>query len=112
MSNNHEQFSLAVTKGIEQGAAAVGGTLGIYSFMIEHKEEVIMWCALVSVLIAFMGYVTNSLLTWYFKKQHLELARMQQRRADDNTPQYDPENGTGEMPSGLPDKPRSKNPPT
>ena len=103
MSNHSEQITLGITKGIEQGAAGVGATLGIYSFMIEHRETIIIFCTLGSFFIALLGYITSTALNWYYKEKHLELARLQQRRANDT-----PDHEDSIYPSGLPEKPNRK----
>ena len=82
-SQKIEHLSQAVSKGMEQGGAVVGGSIALHQILIEHKDIILIYVAIASLFIAFIGYITNSIMTFYFKYQHLQLAKRQQRRNKD-----------------------------
>lgn len=83
MPGQPEQIILLGTKTMEQGGAAVGTSLGIYQLIVEHKDLILTLCTMGSFTIAIIGYITSSILNWYFKNKHYNLALNQQRRKKD-----------------------------
>lgn len=48
----------------------ISSASGVYFGMTANELA-----AFASVIIAFLAFVTNAVITWYFKAQHLKLAR-------------------------------------
>ena len=89
LSDNGLEITQAIAKTAEQGGAAIGTSLGIYQILIEHQELITILCMVVSVIIAFLGYITSSAINFYFKRKHLKLAENQTRRVDDSLNKYE-----------------------
>jgi len=83
MNNSTEQLTLTASKALEQGGAVVGGGLGIYQLVVEHQELIITMCALGGFFVSILGYLTASILNWYFNYQHLKIAQREASRRTD-----------------------------
>ena len=64
----------AVSKNITLAASASGVYFGL------SANEL---AAFASVIIAFLAFITNALITWHFKSQHLALARERAEMQDE-----------------------------
>ena len=73
----HEANTLeTMTRNVGNAAAAGGVYFGLTANEL---------AAFASVIIAFLAYVTNALITWHFKSQHLKLARENANKQDDES---------------------------
>lgn len=89
----------STAKTIEQAGAATGFTISGMAFLIEHQREILVFCAVGSFLVGFIGM----LISWYYKQKHYNLAKHQARRDTDKL--YEP---SPDLPDGLPEPPNKR----
>ncbi len=82
--DTNAQIIQSTAKALEQGGALTGGGLGIWQLAIQHQDIILILCTVGSFAIGFLGYVTSSIVNWYFKNKHFKLAQEQARRKNDN----------------------------